>query len=91
MDYKIAFEGNQKIKREIAKIISSSGDLHGAEWKELKKIDRLVELFKAYARSLVPKNIKVRKLSEENAYDYAHRVFQETREEILRRIEEGTK
>ena len=77
----------KKFKTEIAKIISSSGDLQGATWEELKKIEKLVNLFKSYARSLVPKSIKVRKLSKEDAYDYAHRVFQEMREEILRRIE----
>lgn len=79
----------KEIKREIAKIISNSGDCCGASWEELEKIDKLVKLFKSYARSLVPKSIKVRKLSEEDAYEYAHRVFQEMREEILRRIEEG--
>jgi len=39
----------QKIKREIAKIISSSGDLQGATWEEIKKIDKLVKLFKIYS------------------------------------------
>ena len=44
----------KEIRKEIAKIISSSGDLQGATWEELKKIDKLVKLFKSYARSLVP-------------------------------------
>ena len=44
----------QKIKREIAKLISNSGDCCGASWEELEKIDKLVNLFKSYARSLVP-------------------------------------
>ncbi|RLF26517.1 MAG: hypothetical protein DRN05_06900 [Thermoplasmata archaeon] len=44
----------KKINKEIAKLISSSGDLGGASWEELIKIRKLVELFKSYARSLVP-------------------------------------
>jgi len=44
----------KKIKKEIAKLVSSSGDLWGASWVELIKIRKLVELFKSYARSLVP-------------------------------------
>ena len=44
----------QEIKKEIAKIISSSGDLQGATCEELKKIEKLVNLFKSYACSLVP-------------------------------------
>jgi len=55
----------QKIKREIAKLISNSGDCCGATWEELEKIDKLINLFKSYARSVVPKSIKVRKLSED--------------------------
>ena len=43
-----------KIKTQIAKIISFSGDLQGATWEELEKIDKLIKLFKSYARSLVP-------------------------------------
>ena len=35
-------------------MISSSGNLQGATWEELKKIEKLVKLFKSYARSLVP-------------------------------------
>ena len=80
-----------KIKREIAKLISKSGDCCGATWEELRKIDKLVNLFKSYARSLVPESIKVRKLSEEDAYEYAHRVFQEMREEILNKINKENK
>ena len=75
----------QEIKREIAKIIFSGEPCKLQE--EIKKINELVKLFKSYARSLVPKSIKVKKLPEEDAYDYAHRVFQEMHEEILRRIE----
>ena len=44
----------KEIKREIAKLISNSGDCCGASWEELEKIDKLVNLFKSYARSLVP-------------------------------------
>ena len=44
----------KKINKEIAKLISSSGDLGGASWEELIKIRKLVELFKSYARSPVP-------------------------------------
>jgi len=48
-----------KIKREIAKIISSSGDLQGATWEELRKIEKLIKLFKSYVRSLVPVQMRV--------------------------------
>jgi len=48
----------KEIKREIAKLISSSGDLQGATWEELKKIDRLVEFFKSYARLLIENFLK---------------------------------
>lgn len=44
----------KEIKKEIAKIVCSSGDLQGAAWEEVEKIDKLVEFFKSYARSLVP-------------------------------------
>jgi hypothetical protein len=49
--------------------------------KEIKKI------FRSYVRSLVPDTLKVKKLPNEDAYDYGHRVFQIIREEMLRRIE----
>ena len=42
----------QKIKREIAKIIFSGGTLQTSGRN--KKINELVNLFKSYARSLVP-------------------------------------
>ena len=38
----------EEIKEEIAKIVSSSGDCHGATREELRKIDKLVRLFKLY-------------------------------------------
>ncbi|RLI67658.1 hypothetical protein DRO91_09945 [Candidatus Heimdallarchaeota archaeon] len=49
-------------------------------------IPEIISLFRSYARSLIPKSVKVRKLDSEDVYDYAHRVFQETREEMLNRI-----
>ena len=49
----------KEIKKEIAKIVCSSGDLQGATWEELKKIDKLVNLFKSYAHSLVPVQMRV--------------------------------
>jgi len=38
----------EEIKKEIAKIVSSSGEYCGATWEELRKIDKLVRLFKFY-------------------------------------------
>ena len=49
----------KKFKTEIAKIISSSGDLQGATWEELKKIEELANLFKSYARSLMPNGLSI--------------------------------
>jgi len=43
-----------KIKEDIAKIISSSGDIKGATMEELQKIIQLVDLFQYYAYSLLP-------------------------------------
>jgi len=76
-----------KIKKEIEKIIFSETPCTSPKQEKIRKVKELVNLFKSYARSLVPKSIKVKKLSEEDVYDYAHRVFQEMHEEILRRIE----
>ena len=83
-----------KIEKEIKKIIKDyawTNEEGKSVLMEKEDIDNavseLTNLFKTYARSLVPKSIKVRKFSREDAYDYAHRVFQEMREEILRRIE----
>ena len=60
----------KEIRKEIAKIISSSGDLQGATWEELKKIDKLVKLFKSYARSLIPKGLSIYKTSDGWAIEY---------------------
>jgi len=38
----------KEIRKEIAKIVSSSGDCCGATWEELRKIDKLTRLFKLY-------------------------------------------
>jgi len=38
----------EEIREEIAKIVPSSGDCYGATWEELRKIDKLVRLFKLY-------------------------------------------
>jgi len=84
-----------KIKREIAKLISNSGDCCGASWEELEKINKLVNLFKSYARSLVPDMQHYDNDDVKNP-DFQFRVicaykdgWNECREEILRRIEGG--
>jgi len=64
------------IKGEIAKVISSSKDLQGATWRELRKVDELVDIFKSYAREII--------LSLENPYpeDVFLPVDQDTYEKI---------
>jgi len=75
----------KKINKEIAKLISSSGDLEGASWEELIKIRKLVELFKSYARSLVP---DIKHIENSDSYSYKEG-WNECREEVLSRIEKG--
>jgi len=83
----------KKINKEIAKLISSSGDLGGASWEELIKIRKLVELFKSYARSLVPdiKHYDNDDIENSDSYygvTYSYKEgWNECREEILSRIE----
>jgi len=77
----------KKINKEIAKLISSSGDLGGASWEELIKIRKLVELFKSYARSLVPDIKHYDNDDIENSDSYSYKEgWNECREEILSRM-----
>ena len=75
----------KKINKEIAKLISSSGDLGGASWEELIKIRKLVELFKSYARSLVPDIKHYDDIENSDSYSYKEG-WNECREEILSRM-----
>ena len=96
----------KKIKSEIAKLISSSGDLQGATWEELRKIDKLVNLFKSYTRSLVPERKNPQPeyhpvVNNDEGYNYEEvynpreinftEGYNQCREEILNKIDKENK
>jgi len=86
-----------KIKREIAKIVSSTGDCCGATREELRKIDKLVDLFKSYCfGSHYP--VVIKKYIEYNGEEYFGVEIPDlpgcgaegkTLEEALKRLEEA--
>jgi len=56
----------EEIKKEIAKIVSSSGDCRGATQEELRKIDALVKLFKLFHHFSLRYPVVIEKFTEYN-------------------------
>lgn len=88
----------EEIKEEIAKIVSSSGDCYGATREELRKIDKLVRLFKLYYYFGLRYPAVIEKFTEYNGEEYFGAEIPDlpgcgaegrTKEEALERLQEA--